>query len=556
MSDTLAPRAGRPAPDPRATRAGGVGPLAGTATMTRFALRRDRVRLPLWLGGLTLSTAAAVSSLRTNYADPADRAGAAETLRSPAGIAMSGPEHYLDRGYDIGAMTAHQLLGFFALAVGLLAVLTVVRHTRIEEETGRAELVRSGVLGRHAQLAAALLVAGGASLLLGLLLAGALAGYAGDGITLGGALLYGAATAGLGLVFTAVAGVTAQLTPFSRGATGLGLAVVGAAYALRAVGDVGPTAVSWLSPIGWAQRAYPFLDDRWWPLLLHLALAAGAAGAAFWLSTRRDLNAGLRAPRPGPRGAGARLATPLGLATRLGRGTLLGFAAGGLLLGTMLGSILSDAEQMLAEIEEMARHLALDDASVTDVFTSVGLNILAIVALAAVVAALLRARAEETEGRAEPLLATALSRTAWLGGQLAFALGGATLVLLIAGLGLGAAGAVSVGDAALLPELALAALAYAPAVWFTGGCALALYGWFPRAAAAVWAIPGYALAVVFLGEIMDLPGALRDLSPLGHVPTVPAAPLEWPPLLVLTALAAALSALGLLGARRRDLDLR
>lgn len=555
MSETVTAEAARTTAATATPPSEPAGPLAGTGTMVRFALRRDRVRLPVWLGLLTLTTGASVASLQSNYPNPEDREGAAETLRSPAGIAMSGPERYLDRGYDIGAMTAHQLLGFFALAVGLMVVLTVVRHTRVEEETGRAELVRSGVLGRHAQLAAALLVAAAASLLLGALLAGMLAALDADGLTAEGALLYGAATAALGLVFAATAGIAAQVTAFSRGASGLGLAVVAAAFALRSVGDVGASALSWLSPIGWAQRAYPFLDDRWWPLLLHLALAAVGAVAAFWLSTRRDLNAGLRPPKPGRPSAATSLATPVGLATRLGRGMTLGFAAGGLLFGVMLGSILSDAEQMLEEIDQLAQGLAVDGASITDIFTSVCLSILAIAGLAAVVAALTRARAEETDGRAEPLLATALSRTAWIGGQLAFALGGATLVLLVAGLGMGAAGAASVGDASLVPELAAASLAYAPAVWFTGGCALAVYGWFPRAVSAVWAIPAYAMGVVFLGEIIDLPDVLRDLSPLGHVPSVPAAALDWTPLLVLTGLAAGLSWLGLIGVRRRDMDL-
>ncbi|UED84997.1 ABC transporter permease [Streptomyces profundus] len=532
------------------------GPLVGTGTLVRFALRRDRVRLPVWLALLTLTPALSVASFQSTYPEPADREAAAETMRSPAGLAMTGPERYLDQGYDLGAMTSHQLIGIFALAVGLMTVLTVVRHTRVEEESGRAELVRSGVLGRHAQLASALLVAGAASLLLGALLAGLFAAMGGsDGLTTEGALLYGAVTAAIGLVFTAVAGVTAQITAFSRGASGLGFAVIAAAFALRSVGDVGPAALSWMSPIGWAQRAYPYLDNRWWPLLLHLALTAVLCALAFWLSTMRDLNAGLRPPPPGPPDAHPSLAHPVGLATRLARGTLIAFGAGGLLFGVMLGSILSDAEQMLDEIDTLAKEFLLDGASATEVFASVALGILAIVAAAAAVATLVRPRAEETEGRAEPLLASGLSRTAWAGGQLAVALGGATLVLLASGLGIGAAGAASTGDASLLPELTAASLAYAPAVWFTGSCALALFGWFPRAVAAAWALPGYAMAVTFLGEMIDLPDVLRDLSPLGHVPSVPVAALDWVPLLVLTGLAAGLSWLGMLGLRRRDLDL-
>ena len=40
-----------------------------------------------------------------------------------------------------------------------MSILLVVRHTRADEETGRAELVGAGVVGRHAPLAAALVVA-------------------------------------------------------------------------------------------------------------------------------------------------------------------------------------------------------------------------------------------------------------------------------------------------------------------------------------------------------------------------------------------------------------
>ena len=41
--------------------------------------------------------------------------------------------------------------------LGLMSMLLVTRHTRQEEETGRAELVSAGVVGRYAWLAASLL---------------------------------------------------------------------------------------------------------------------------------------------------------------------------------------------------------------------------------------------------------------------------------------------------------------------------------------------------------------------------------------------------------------
>ncbi|MDN3268233.1 ABC transporter permease [Streptomyces sp. MA15] len=547
---TTTPRA--PAPTGPVT---GGNTLAGTRTLIRFALRRDRVRLPVWVLALSLGTLATANSFRTLYDDPQERASAVRSMDSPAGLAMSGPRHYLD-DYGFGSMLSHQMLGFTAVLVGLMSVLIVTRHTRAEEETGRAELVRSAVVGRHAHLAAALSAAVLANLALALLLALGLAGLGLEGVDPAGSLLYGLAHAAVGLVFAAVAAVTAQITAHARGASGTALAVVGVAYVLRAAGDSGENdALSWLSPIGWVQRSYPYVDDRWWPLLLCLVLAAALAATGFVLSTRRDVGAGLRPERLGPPTASAALTTPSGFALRLHRGMLAGFGAGLFLMGAMYGSILGDAEDMLKDIDQVQEALErIGGAGVAESFASMVMVVLAVVAAVYVVMAALRPRSEETAGRAEPLLATGLSRTRWAGGHLAVAMGGGTFVLLLAGLGFGVAGAASTGDGGLLPELVGAALAYAPALWVTIGVAVVLFGWFPRASAAAWAVPVYAFVVGYLGEILRFPDWMKNLSPFGHVPRLPAADLDLTPLLLLTLVAAGLVWLGLAGFRRRDLD--
>lgn len=530
-------------------------PLAGTWTLVRFALRRDRVRLPVWILATTFVSMSSLSSFQTQYATAADRATAAETLGGPAGLAMTGPERYVEGpDYTYGAMTAHQLIGYLAITVGLMSVLTVVRHTRTEEETGRAELLRANVVGRHAQLAAGLTVAVAANLAIGLLLAATLGGSGVETVTGSGSLLLGAAVAAAGIGFAAITAVGVQISTFSRGASGLGMAAVGVAFALRAVGDIGSDPVSWLSPIGWAQRTYAYVDDRWWPLLLNLALAAACAAAAFTLSTRRDVGAGLRPPRPGRPAASEALSRPLGFALRLHRGVLLGFAAGGLLFSLMYGSILGSAEDMIRENEQLRELTEQLGGDVVESFASVVMTVLVVLAACYVVVAALRARTEETGGRAEPVLATGLSRTRWLASHLTVSLVGGTAVLLLAGLGFGLSGAASTDDWSLVPALTGASLAYAPALWVTAGVAVALFGWLPNASAAAWAVPGYSFLVVYLGDLIDLPDWLADFSPIGHVPQVPAADLEWTPLLVLTAVAAGLIWLGLAGFNRRDLD--
>ncbi|MBT3152280.1 ABC transporter permease [Streptomyces sp. CHD11] len=545
------------APDTRAPAApvAGGNALAGTRTLIRFALRRDRIRLPVWILALFLSTLMTANSFRTLYSDPQDRANAVESVDSPAGLALSGPRHYLvDDGF--GSILSHQMIGFTAVLVGLMSVLVITRHTRAEEETGRAELVRSTVVGRHAQLAAALSVAVLANLALALLLALGLTGLGMEGIDTAGSLVYGFAHAAAGLVFAAVAAITVQVTAHTRGASGMALAVIGVAYVLRAAGDSGTSdTLSWLSPIGWVQRSYPYVDNRWWPLLLCLLFAVACAAAGFRLSTLRDVGAGLRPEKLGSPTASAALTTPVGFALRLHRGMLTGFGAGLFLMGAMYGSILGDAEEMLAGIDEIEEALErLGGASVVESFASMVMVVLTVVAAVYVVMAALRPRSEETAGRAEALLATGLSRSRWVGGHLAVALGGGTVVLLLAGLGFGIAGAASTGDAGLVPDLTGAALAYAPALWVTVGVTVVLFGWFPGASQAAWLVPVYAFVVGYLGQILQFPDWMNNISPFGHIPRLPAADMNWTPLFLLTLVAAALVWLGLTGFGRRDLE--
>jgi ABC-2 type transport system permease protein len=475
-------------------------------------------------------------------------------MDSPVMAALSGPDRYL-ADYTYGAMLGHQMLYVTAIAAAIMTVLMVVRHTRAEEESGRAELVRAGVVGRHAHLAAALVVAAAANILLGGLLVLGLSGLGLEDVDLAGSVLFGAAVAAVGLVFAGVAATTAQVTEHTRGASGMALGLLGLAYVLRAVGDAGTGAevLSWLSPIGWAQRTYVYLDDRWWPLLPAVVLAAVLAVAAVRLSTRRDVGAGLRAPRQGRAGASAALTRPVGFALRLHRGLLIGFGVTGLLVGASYGSIFGDLEEMLANLELADELLGSIDAPPVEAFASVLLVIMAVIVSIYVVLASLRPRAEENAGRVEPVLATGLSRGRWLGSHLVVALAGGTLVMLVTGTGFAAAAAASAADPGLFTSFGLSTLAYAPPLWLTAGLAVALFGWLPRWTALAWLVPAYGFLVGYLGQVLRFPEWLANLSPFGHVPAVPAEELRWTPLVVLTLIAVGLIAVGLIGFRRRDL---
>ena len=530
--------------------------LAGTSTLLRLALRRDRIMLPAWVAMFVLMAAFSASATVGLYPDPASRVRAAEAINgTPSLVALYG------RIYDVtslGAIAMIKMGGVGAALLAVVAYMLVVRHTRAEEEIGRLELLGGGVVGKQAPLAAALATGIGAALATGVLTAAALATV---GLPALGSLAFGLAWSATGTVFAGVGAVAAQVTTSSRAARGLAAAVLGAAYAARAVGDSAggtePLWLSWTSPIGWGQQVRPYAGDRWAVFLVSILFTAACVGVAVLLNARRDLATGLFPERPGPGHAAARLGSPLGLAWRLQRGMLLGWAVGFLVLGFILGNVASNIGDMLDSpaAREMITTLGGVEG-LTDAFIAAELGFMGIGGAAFGVQAALRMHAEETSLRLEPVLATATGRTRWAASHVTVAVGGPLVLALVAGAAVGAANAAQTGSTADLGRAVLGALVHLPAIWVVVGLAVAAYGLVPRLAPAAWAVLVAFLLVGEIGALLELPTWVMNLSPFTHVPRLPGGELLVEPLLWLTALAGALVGVGLAGFRRRDVNER
>jgi ABC-2 type transport system permease protein len=514
--------------------------MTGLGMLARFILRRDRLVLPICVAigaGFVLITA---SSFQDLYPTAAERAHFAATIEGNSTYtAIYGPAWALD---TIGGLTAWRTGSTLAVIIALMNILLVGRHTRAEEERGRTELVRAGAVGARAPLAAALAVAGGMDVAIAVIVA---LGLIAMGLPAAGSIALGASLAAGGIVFAGVGAVAAQLTEGVRAANGLAGVVLGAAFLLRAAGDSGDGTLSWLSPIGWARATRPFDDERWWPLLLCLAAAVGLVAAAFALLARRDLGAGLLPARPGP--ATGDLKGALALAFRLQRGSLIAWSAGLFLGGLVIGSIGTDAGDLVDSSQSLSDILTRSGGDVTDAFFASVFLLMALIATGFTISSALRLRGEESQGHAEILLSTPVARLRWAAGHLLIAMAGSGVVLLAMGVGAGLA-----YDPSELPTMVGAALAQLPAAWVLGALVTALFGLAPRAQSLAWAALTACLLLWFLGPLVDLPAWVMDLSPYEHVPAIPAVGFDAGPLLVLTAVAAALTAAGLAAFRNRD----
>lgn len=519
--------------------------MTGTGTLLRLILRRERIIAPLWillLGSLAAGQAARYAKTFTGEGSIADFA--AQMAGNKALLAFSGRVY----SATLPGMTVWKIADTVFVLIGLVTILTVVRHTRAEEESGRAELLGSGAIGRAAPLAAALIFTGGASLLTGAVTA---VGMLKQGFPAGGSLAFGLAVAAVGLVFTAVAGLAAQLTDAARAATGLAALVLGTGYVLRFLADGGDREVlKWLSPIGWSHLVRSYAADDLRPLLLSLALTAAAVTAAFVLRHRRDLGAGLIAARPGP--AEGSLRSALALAWRLQRGLLAGWTAGFAVAGVAFGSLASSIPGLAGEGASIREffdryaengHTGLVDAYLWLMALSLG-YVCALYPLLVV----MRMRAEETTGRAELLLTGAVGRVRWAAGHLLIATAGPVLILAAGGLAMGAV----TGRPLDVPG---AVLLQAPAVWVLTGIGALAFGLLPRAAG--WICWGAFLFVNLFGEILGpiigIPySTSKIVIPFLHLPKVlSGGELTATPLVGLAGLALALTAAGLAGVRRR-----
>ena len=531
--------------------------FAGTGQLLRLALRRDRVVAGVWVLGLFAFAASQAASIISLYPTQADLDRLARTAAgigaNPAVVALQGPAY--DAG-TYGGATAWQVVTPGVFLIGLMSMLLVTRHTRQEEETGRAELVSAGVVGRYAWLTSSLLFV----LVVNVVLAAVtVAGYVAMGLPVAGSVALAVGCGLNGLVFAGVAAITVQVTEYARPANGMAFAALGAAFLLRAIGDTSTELswLSWLSPIGWAERFQPFAGERWEVLLLPVALTGVLLAAAAALLVRRDLGAGVLATRLGPAAAPPWLGSPLALAWRLQRGALAGWVIGAAVAGLSFGVIAQDMVQFAAEDPETAELLAAlgGSGSIADIYLAAILSWIGMLAAGYAVQATLRLRAEEAELRAEQVLATATPRTGWAGSHLVVAAVGSAVVLAVGGLLAGLAHGLRSGDlAGELPRVLGGALVQLPAVWVMAAVGAALFGLLPRlVVGATWAVLAGVLFVTMFGEPLQLSQLVLDVSPFAHLPRLPAAAFTAAPLVWLLAVAVLLAAAGLAGFRRRDL---
>ncbi|MUK89239.1 ABC transporter permease [Ornithinibacillus sp. L9] len=524
-----------------------------TGRLARLILRRDRIRIPLWLIGICFFTFIVPIAFLGLYESQQDRDVMAETMENPAMIAMVGP-HDLSN-YTLGVMTAHQMLLLTAVVVGLMSILLVTRHTRADEEDGRIEMIRSLPVGRLSNLNATLVVYTITHILLALIVGFGLYALNIESMDLEGSLLYGAALGGTGIVFVGVTAFFAQLTESSRGTIGFSIAALLIAYLVRGITDVSNESLSWLSPLGWVTKTEAYGVNNWWPILLMLGVSIILFIIANYLNAIRDLEAGFLPSRPGKKHASSFLQSPIGLALRLQRTGIISWAIGMFVMGASYGSVLGDMDSFFEGNEMMMQILASsgEGHSFTEQFLPMLMIVMGILATVPPVMAMNKLYGEEKKNHVEHLLGRAVSRTKLMASYLVISVINGFVMISLAAIGLWAAGVSVMDEPFEFGTIYGMALAYYPAILVMISVSVLFIGYLPRLTSLIWFYIFYSFMVLYLGGIFQLDDWVGQLSPFGHVPQLPVEDMTWMPIGILTLIAIVITAIGFVGYNRRDI---
>lgn len=523
--------------------------FSGICGQVRLGLRLDRWRLLIWIAVIGAVFVAVAESITSLYPDAARRDTYA-TLNeaSPVLQAINGPGYALD---TLGGIMLFEVGAYTLVAVALMVVFGTVRSTRSAEERGHTELVLAGAIGTLAPLASSMLIMVAAATVIGAVCA---LGMTVIGVPASGAWLFGLSVAAIGVFFTGLTALSAQLLPSGESTAAVTGTLLGVWYVVRGAGDLGDIEIlTSASPFGWVQYAAPFASDqRIWPLLVTIAGGVILAAVAFLLRKRRDLGAAVWSRGIGPAEGSNTTRGILTATWKIAVPVMAGWALGAAFLGAVFG-IAGDELSTLFEVNpDFALVLGADQSEISDKYLRLVIQLVGLIAAGYAVASIQRQRTLEHLGLAEHTLATSVSRVRWLVAALLLSLVGSALILVAGGGALGVAYATVTDDAPAFARTLLSTVWQVPAVWLLTAFAVALLGALPSYFAVAWAAYGITVIVGLLGPVLQMSDVLRKISPFSHMPQLPdtaPAPGLWP--IIATTLALLLY--GILRIRKRDI---
>ena len=525
--------------------------FAGTKTLFYLFLRRDRFLLPLWvllpvfmLIGHSYSFIALAGG--TNITSVINELNQDVLISAVHGPVMS---------LDIVGATLWRAINPVTLLMGIGVILTVIRHTRTDEETGRTEYISSFIVGKYANLTATFGIVAFGAMLSSVLMSIAMKLLGGS---LSGIIIFGLTVFFSGLFYSGIGLLACQLKNSSSAARNIGIIFLGLSLVINILNNFGGSDlfIKWLSPISWTRITAPFSNGNFLSLIPLFIIAMLPIILAYFFSTKRDIGGAILMEQDGSASADPSFKNPSALAWKIHKGLFIGWLIAVILY---IGAFAAVSPTISGEISSLFAEITgdnwMEDMSLGLVFISIGIYIMSLFIGLYALIALNGLKKEEIDGRNEIILDKKVSRKTYMISFIFIVLCGSAFLLIMMGL-IGAT-IYCAGSGNWQSEfwpIMIMGISKIPAVWTLIGVFSLLYGYLPRLTALGWGLWGVFSLLEVAWESGLISWSLMQLSPFAfsHY-TIQVGNLPIVALIINFALAIALIIWGILGYQRRDI---
>lgn len=520
--------------------------------IVKFTIRRDKIKLISWVLVLVLFDMYALPYMNDMYPTQEARDTFLTVLQNPAMMAMFGKGYGLDN-YNYGAFYAHMMYVWLGLFNGIMAIMIVSKHLRAEEEEGRYEMVRSLPVGRNANLLASMIVMviTFTTFIILKVISYSLVNV--ESIDFAGTMNFSIGLALFGLFFSALTAVIAQVFQSNRSVMGLGFTALIGLYLLFSIGILSSDFLLWLSPFQWMVHSQAFVNNVYWPLLIVLVVSVGIGILALYLSSIRDLDAGLLQQKTKVHKTKKYVKRPLGFIVLLSKSLIIWWLISLFVLGASYGSIFGDIESFVSGNDMLTNLLPEnDDYPMAVLFMGFVVTVMSIVSTIPALLVVNKISTEEQKGRMEIQLSHSVSKLEIVISHLVISIFAAASALFVSALGLFVASNGVMEDPISFSIILGAHFAYLPAILLFIGLSVTISGLVPRKIWVVWVYLGFSFFLTYLGQIIGVYENARKLSPFEFAPNIPMDDMNWLIQSIILIIALVLGFIGLRGYQRRN----
>ncbi len=520
----------------------------GYRKLIRLYLRQDWITRVFWILAPALLVISGMSSYSSMFATQQElNAFVDDSILNPVVAAI----HGFILSKDISGIVVWNIKTVSLIILAIFNILAVSKIIRGEEESGRADLLNACMVGRQSLFATAMIISCATNLLMGVMLFITMFMFK---LPIGGSLTISLLLTVGGCLFASIGAVTSQLASVRRTASGIGIGLTGLFYALSFMNNLSAknNISSYFTPFRWFFIVRPFAGNHIEFLLIAVVFVILIAGFGLYLSSKRDVGAGMIHPKTGRREAAPGFNNVFALSWRIQKGLLIAWVVSLGVFALGIGSVDPLVSKMLGDSPTLASWM-YHFGEPGKAFLALMVYVLGLFVSAYSILAVQKMRAEETDGHLELLLSTRAKRSKWVLSHVLFSVIGSVAILLVIGLCITIGSIAGGGNAEAFGNIARMTIVKLPAVLVMAGIATFLFGFLPKLSVGLsWAVYSLFILMQLLWEMALVPDIIFLLSPFGQV--YPTQTITIATVTLLLLIAAALYWGGLLLFKRRDIQ--